>query len=121
MTVSGALPEDANKTTDADGHSVGADVDGDDDSDRVIHAVSTCPTVNPIESIEMDSGSTGEDNADPGGGEDGHLDRSEMFWLDMTESIDTHGDRVGANADTDRDSDIAVFSHVDNVANTDTD
>ena len=81
-----ALPNDPLETADFDSDGVGDNRDDDDDNDGIAD-------INDSDLVIVDSDG------------DGFLDTVDVFPNDANESVDTDGDGMGDNADTDRDGD----------------
>ncbi|MBJ51907.1 MAG: hypothetical protein CMQ47_09200 [Gammaproteobacteria bacterium] len=84
------FPDDATETIDTDSDGTGNNADTDDDNDAVTDIQEEADGTDPLV-------------ADSDG--DGVLDGPDAFPLDATETLDTDGDAIGNNADTDDDDD----------------
>lgn len=89
------FPDDPNESVDTDGDGVGDNADTDDDGDGL-------PDTNDENPLDTDNDGlpNSEDDDDD---EDGVLDSEDAFPLDQSESMDSDGDGIGDNADTNMD------------------
>ncbi|RMG85880.1 MAG: hypothetical protein D6708_15065, partial [Candidatus Dadabacteria bacterium] len=113
-----AFPTDPLEWMDTDGDGTGNNADTDDDNDGVADADDAFPT-DPAAAVDTDgdgmpdeflASATDDQKAasalteDPDDDNDGALDSADAFPLDPTENLDTDGDGIGDNADTDDDN-----------------
>ena len=94
LNVSDAFPLDPNETLDADGDGTGDNADTDDDNDGMLDAFEIANGLNPL----FDDSNLDLDN-------DGVVNLQDAFPNNWYESVDTDGDLIGNNADTDDDGD----------------
>jgi hypothetical protein len=103
-----AFPADATETTDTDNDGTGNNADSDDDGDLQSDADETACGSDPLsassKAADLDADNT-PDCVDPDKDGDGTVNDSDAFPNDGSETLDTDGDQVGNNADTDDDGD----------------
>jgi gliding motility-associated-like protein len=95
-----AFPNDPDETTDSDGDGIGNNADSDDDNDGV---------------SDTDEIANGSDPLSDDSDGDGTPDNQDAFPNDPDETMDTDGDGIGNNLDSDDDNDgIADSEDLDN-------
>jgi len=108
-----AFPLDPKEWLDTDGDGVGNNADTDDDNDSWTDADEILYGTDPLNPADYPSDTGGNvipdiiipDIVDYDYDNDGYNDDVDAFPLDPTEWLDTDGDGVGNNADTDDDND----------------
>ncbi|MBX2838746.1 MAG: hypothetical protein KTR35_17945 [Gammaproteobacteria bacterium] len=91
-----AFPNDPTESVDTDGDGIGNNADLDDDADGI-------PDTNDANPLDTDNDTLPNDQDDDDD-DDGVLDVDDAFPLDPMESMDSDGDGIGDNADTDNSS-----------------